>query len=157
MVECVSLDPLRPHRRLLHFRNICRATRLRFCLDRPSRQSSDSVRSPPLDRSNLSPAPPTPTSNAKIDPSQTDDHTNITPPRLFILQRHPLSPPAHAPPQQPPQDGHLVLLHLRRAIPELRPPRPRRLRRLFPVRHPPRLAPRRMPPGHARRALAGRQ
>ena len=67
MVECVSLDTLRPHRRLLHFRNICRAARLRFRLDRPIRQSSDSVRSPPLDRSNFPPAPPYPTKNAQTD------------------------------------------------------------------------------------------
>ena len=57
MVECLQLDTLRSHRRLLHFRNISRATRLRFRLDRPTRQSSDSVRSPPLDRSNLPLAP----------------------------------------------------------------------------------------------------
>ena len=48
MVECLPVDTLRSHRRLLHFRNICGAARLRFRLDRPTRQSSDSVRSPAL-------------------------------------------------------------------------------------------------------------
>ena len=109
-----------------------------------------------LDRSDL-PTPLIPTKIAKTDRTQTDDHTNLTPPRLFFLQRHPLPPSAHAAPQQPPQDGRLVLLHLRSAIPELRHPRPRRLRRLIPFRHPPRSAPRRMSSRHARRAPAGCQ
>ena len=48
MVECLQLDWLRPHRRLRHLRNSRRTSRLRFHLDRPARQSLDSVRSPPL-------------------------------------------------------------------------------------------------------------
>ena len=61
---------------------------------------------------------------------QSNDNPNPPHPWLFLLQRHPLSPPTHAPPQQPPQTRSLVLLHFCPRLSHLRHPLPRHLRPL---------------------------